>query len=146
MTTDPVFAAYAGCRILTVDDNMMTLSIVKNMLVELGLPEPETSINGQDAWEKITTAADEKKPYDLVIMDWNMPIMSGYEVLRRCRDESRLARMAIMMVTSENQRRNILEATKAGATSYLIKPVNKDEFREKLGQVFTWLDKMRSVA
>lgn len=136
----------SSAKILVVDDNMMTITIVKSLLAEMNLNGIDTASNGQDAWDKISSAMTAKAPYDIVIMDWNMPIMTGYEVLRRCREEPQLGGMAIVMLTAENQKRSILEATKTGATSYMVKPVDKDEFREKIGQVFTWMSKNKSVA
>lgn len=139
MSADSKNLSGTNLDVLLVDDNIMTISIVKMMLEELGFKNIDTASNGQDAWDKISARME--NPYDLVIMDWNMPQMNGYEALRRCREESALNKMAIVMLTAESQKRNVLEATKAGATSYIIKPVDKNEFNEKMQQVFTWIEK-----
>lgn len=133
-------------NVLIVDDNIMTITLVTSMLRGQGFSQIQSASNGQDAWDKITSAQDQGIPYDIVIMDWNMPVMSGYDVLRRCREDRTMNRMAIVMLTAENQKRNMLEASKAGATSYIVKPVDSNEFSERMKQVFVWLAKNRQAA
>ena len=136
----------AGLNVLVVDDNIMTISIVKAMLEEMHFGRIDSASNGRDGWDKISDNLEKGRPYDIVVMDWNMPEMNGYEALRRCRDETRLNKMAIIMLSAESQKRNILEATKAGATSYIIKPLEKSEFNEKMKQVFAWIEKNRGAS
>jgi two-component system chemotaxis response regulator CheY len=143
---DNVNANPLNYRVLAVDENMMTLNLVMNMLKKSGLEQVETSTNGQDAWDKISAAKEKGNSYDILILDWNMPVMNGYDVLRRCREDQGLDRTAIIMLSAENQKRNILEAMKAGATSYMVKPVDAKEFNEKLQQVFLWMNKNKKAS
>lgn len=130
-------------RVLVVDDNTMTLDLIASMLKRGGLDQVETVDNGQGAWDKIIAAKEQGSPYDILILDWNMPVMNGYDVLRRCREDHSIDRTAIIMLSAENRKRNILEAMKAGATSYMVKPVDEKEFNEKLQQTFLWMNKNR---
>ena len=133
-------------KILLIDDNIMTLSLVTAMLHEFGFTNIETAGNGQDAWDQIESGKNNNDLFDIAFLDWNMPVMSGYDLLRRVRDVREMDPMAVIMITAENQKRNILEATKAGATSYIIKPVIKDDLFQKIEQVLEWRNKSFSAA
>lgn len=127
-------------KVLLVDDNSMTVNLISTMLKSHGVTNLNASFHGQDAMKKIDEARAVSSPYDMVFLDWNMPDISGYEVLSRCRQNPQNDRTAFIMLTAENQKRSVLEALKAGATSYIIKPLSQDDLGKRLGQVFTWLE------
>lgn len=127
-------------KVLLVDDNSMTINLISTMLKSHGVTNLNASFHGQDAISKIDEARAQSAPYDMVFLDWNMPDISGYEVLSRCRQNPQNDRTAFIMLTAENQKRSVLEALKAGATSYIIKPLSQDDLGKRLGQVFTWLE------
>lgn len=127
-------------KVLLVDDNSMTINLISTMLKSHGVTNLNASFHGQDAMNKIDEARAISAPYDMVFLDWNMPDISGYEVLSRCRQNPQNDRTAFIMLTAENQKRSVLEALKAGATSYIIKPLSQDDLGKRLGQVFSWLE------
>ena len=127
-------------KVMAVDDNTMMINLMIKMLGDLGFEKIDTAGDGKEAFQKIIDAKDEGERYDIVFLDWNMPGMYGYDVLRECREIIELGDMAIVMVTAENQKRSVLEAMKVGATSYITKPVSPDELSKKVNQVLEWMD------
>lgn len=120
-------------RVLVVDDSRVMRNIVKNTFETLKIPchyfEAE---NGQEAFEII-----ERESIDLVLLDWNMPRLSGYDFLKKVRLIEKYRKLPVIMVTSESARYNVIDALKAGATDYIVKPVNLKIFTEKMKKVFT---------
>jgi two-component system chemotaxis response regulator CheY len=88
------------------------------------------SSNGKDALRQL-----EVQKIDLVLLDWNMPELSGIDFLKTVRAMDQYKDLPIVMVTSEAARYNVIEALKHGATDYLIKPLNERVFREKLSKI-----------
>lgn len=125
-------------KVLLVDDNLMSKTLTMSIMENFGFKDMDYSINGLEAWERMSALKEAGGMYDIVLLDWNMPVMSGYDLLRRCREDASLNNMAIIMVTAENQKRNVLEAVKAGATSYITKPVIAEDLFFKLSQVMDW--------
>jgi two-component system chemotaxis response regulator CheY len=117
--------------ILVVDDSRIMRNIVKNTFAAMNIPSQfvEAS-NGKDALVQL-----EKQAVDLVLLDWNMPELSGLEFLKRVRAMEKYKALPIIMVTSEAARYNVIEALKNGATDYIIKPVNEKNFREKISKI-----------
>lgn len=127
-------------KVLLVDDNSMTINLISTMLKALGISNLHVSYHGQDALDKINGATAISQPYHLVFLDWNMPDITGYEVLTICRQNPANEKTAFVMLTAENQKRSVLEAIKAGATSYIIKPLSQDDLSKKLTQVYSWME------
>lgn len=127
-------------KVLLVDDNTMTLNLMSNMLRAQGITKYETSMHGHDAMEKIKVRMELGNPYNIVFLDWNMPDISGYDVLLHCRQDPKNDKTAIVMLTAENQKRYVLEAIKAGATSYIVKPLSQDDLSKKMKQISEWID------
>jgi len=125
-------------KALVVDDNMMMTTMTQDMLKNIGFGEVDVARSGSEGLARIHEAKDNDVLYDVVFLDWHMPDMSGFEVLRQCRDDKALHGMAIVMVTAENQRRSISEAMKAGATAYTIKPASKDDLKNAIDSVMKW--------
>src|SRR6185312_13059329 len=97
--------------------------------------------NGAEALQKITASVADGKPYDLVFLDWNMPQMSGVEVLEACRAQPQYKDMLVVMVTSESEHKNVLRALKSGADDYVVKPCNPSIIKAKLEHINTRLAK-----
>lgn len=131
-------------KVLLVDDNSMTLNLVSTMLRSNGFMAIETALDGRIALEKIAEKEQEGNLYDIVFLDWNMPEVGGYEVLRQCRENRSYDNMAIVMLTAENQKRYMLEAIKIGATSYIVKPLAQDDLEKKLKQILEWFEAKRA--
>lgn len=115
-------------KALVVDDSRAVRMILGNTLKELGFEVCEAA-NGREALELIeagSTAAS------LVLVDWNMPEMSGFELLKRLRQAPELSSMVIVMVTTETELDQMAAALEAGANEYVMKPFTKDILVEKL--------------
>lgn len=122
-------------KILLVDDFEMVRMMLKNILVGIGYDQIDEAVDGSDALIKIKSASEANKPYDMVFCDWNMPIMSGLEVIESCRCQDDLKQIPIVMVTAESERAQIIKALKAGATDYIVKPVSPEDLEKKIQQI-----------
>ncbi len=117
--------------VLVVDDSRIMRNIVKNTFSSLNIPcEFVEAGNGKEALVQL-----EQHQVHLVLLDWNMPELSGLDFLKRVRSMAQYKDMPIIMVTSEAARYNVIEALKNGATDYIIKPVNEKSFRDKLSKL-----------
>lgn len=120
-------------KILVVDDFSTMRRIVRNLLVELGFTN--TLIQEADDGNNALTML-RSQPFDLVVTDWNMPNMTGIDLLRAIRSEPTLKGMPVLMVTAENNRDQIIAAAQAGVNGYIVKPFNAVTLKEKLGKIF----------
>lgn len=116
--------------VLVVDDYRTTIQIVSNLLRQIGFENIDEASNGKDALKKL-----ESQKYGLVLSDWNMVPMSGYELLTRIRSNPAISETPFVMITAETRRENVLAAKSAGADSYIIKPFTAEILRGKLEAV-----------
>jgi two-component system chemotaxis response regulator CheY len=114
-----------------VDDFSTMRRIIKNLLRELGFTNIAEADDGQTALPKLK-AGD----FDLLITDWNMPGMSGIDLLRAVRADEKLANLPVLMVTAEARRDQIIAAAQAGVNGYIIKPFTAATLKEKLEKIF----------
>jgi two-component system chemotaxis response regulator CheY len=121
----------ATMKILIVDDFSTMRRIVKNLLHDLGYTNTQEADDGNSALPMLQ-AGD----FDFVVTDWNMPGMTGIDLLRAIRADPKLARLPVLMVTAEAQREQIIEAAKAGVNGYIIKPFTAVTLKEKLDKIF----------
>ncbi|MGZ3788559.1 MAG: response regulator [Bacteriovorax sp.] len=124
-------------KILIVDDFEMTRISIINSLSELGFTDFDEADNGLLAFEKIMDAEDMNAPFDLVFCDWNMPVMSGIDLLKKCRQTPGLILLPFIMVTAEAETENIIMALKLGANDYIVKPVQVEVLRKKIDAVLS---------
>lgn len=117
--------------ILVVDDAATMRRIVRGLLRELGCKNIREADDGTTALEEIKR----QKP-GLVISDWNMPKMTGIDLLRAVRADASLKDLPVLMVTAESKQENIVEAVQAGVSNYIIKPFNAQTLEEKLNKIF----------
>jgi len=117
-------------RILIVDDFSTMRRIVKNLLHDLGYVNTSEADDGKSAWSVLQAST-----FDLVVTDWNMPGMTGLDLLKNIRADARLAALKVLMVTAEAQRDQIIEAAKAGVNGYIIKPFTAVTLKEKLEKI-----------
>jgi len=115
-------------KALVVDDSKAMRRIIKQTLRDLGFDSDEAE-NGVAA---LSTLEAHPKDYDLILVDWNMPEMNGYEFLCEVRKRDEYADLNILMVTTENEVEQMLKALDAGANEYLMKPFTKDALFDKL--------------
>lgn len=119
-----------GMSILIVDDYKTMLRIVRNLLKQLGFNNVDEATDGAQALEKARA-----KSYDLIISDWNMEPMTGYELLKEVRADSQLKDTPFIMVTAESKTDNVIAAKKAGVNNYIVKPFNAATLKSKLTAV-----------
>ena len=120
-------------KILVVDDFSTMRRIVRNLLVELGFSG--NLIQEADDGEA-AIAMLKSQPFDMVVTDWNMPNMTGIDLLRAIRAEPTLKTMPVLMVTAENNRDQIIAAAQAGVNGYIVKPFTAVTLQEKLTKIF----------
>jgi two-component system, chemotaxis family, chemotaxis protein CheY len=125
----------AEARVLVVDDNVVVRKLIEANLATMGFKNIEGASNSQEAQDKIAA-----QPYQIVFLDWNMPGKSGYALMQEYREDRKYDGIAFVMVTAESQERYMREAVKAGATSYITKPIAPATFQEKVGKVLAWLE------
>ena len=120
-------------KILVVDDFSTMRRIVRNLLVELGFSNPliQEADDGENAIAMLRA-----QPFDLVVTDWNMPNMTGIDLLKAIRAEASLKGLPVLMVTAENNRDQIIAAAQAGVNGYIVKPFNAVTLKEKLTKIF----------
>jgi len=114
--------------IMVVDDSRIMRNTVKGVFSGLGVSC--TFVEANDGEEALMQL--EMYPIDLVLLDWNMPKLSGIDFLKKVRSMEKYKTMPIIMVTSEAAKFNVIEALKNGATDYITKPINLDLFKEKI--------------
>lgn len=117
--------------VLVVDDYQTMIRILRNLLKQIGFNDVDDASDGQAALEKLKT-----KKYGLVISDWNMAPMTGYELLQQVRSDSELSSLPFIMVTAEAKTENVVAAKKAGVNNYIVKPFNAETLRTKISAVF----------
>jgi len=123
-------------KFLVVDDFSTMRRIVRNLLKELGFSNITEAEDGVDALRKLR--ADK---YDFVVSDWNMPNMTGIDLLREIRKDDALKHLPVLMVTAEAKKENIIEAAQAGASGYVVKPFTATTLDEKLQKIFSTMQK-----
>jgi two-component system chemotaxis response regulator CheY len=124
-------------KILVVDDFSTMRRIVRNLLIELGFSGAQIS-EAEDGNHALATlqAALTGVPFDLVVTDWNMPNMTGIDLLRAIRADARLKSVPVLMVTAENNRDQIIAAAQSGVNGYVVKPFTAVTLKEKLDRIF----------
>jgi two-component system, chemotaxis family, chemotaxis protein CheY len=115
-------------RAMVVDDSRAMRSMLRRILIENGFEVVAEAENGREALQ----ALERVGALDLALLDWNMPVMNGYELLCELRKDAKWSGMRVMLVTTETEASQILRALDAGADEYLIKPFAKEALREKL--------------
>jgi two-component system, chemotaxis family, chemotaxis protein CheY len=116
--------------ILVVDDYQTMVRIIRNLLKQLGFEDVDEAADGSAALSKL-----KQKRYGLVISDWNMAPMTGYELLRNVRSDEGLRNLPFIMVTAESKTENVIAAKKAGVNNYIVKPFNAQTLKSKIEAV-----------
>ena len=117
--------------ILVVDDYNTMIRIIRNLLKQIGFSDVDEAVDGTVALGKMR-----EKRYGLVISDWNMEPMTGYELLKEVRQDPGLAKTPFIMVTAESKTENVIAAKKAGVDNYIVKPFNAQTLKAKIETVF----------
>ena len=122
-------------KILIVDDFSTMRRIIKNLLRDLGFENTHEADDGNTALPMLQSGS-----FDFLVTDWNMPGMTGIDLLRAVRADERLATMPVLMVTAEQKREQIVEAANAGVNGYIVKPFTAGTLKEKLDKIFERLE------
>jgi two-component system chemotaxis response regulator CheY len=117
--------------VLVVDDYNTMIRIIRNLLKQLGFEDVDDASDGSAALSKMR-----EKRYGLVISDWNMEPMTGYELLKEVRADPGLTKTPFIMVTAESKTENVIAAKKAGVNNYIVKPFNAQTLKTKIEAVF----------
>jgi two-component system, chemotaxis family, chemotaxis protein CheY len=117
--------------VLVIDDSSSMVTIIRGLLRHLGFVDIDDADSGAAALIKLRV-----KRYGLVISDWNMEPMSGYDLLREMRADPALKTMPFIMVTGESKTENVIAARKAGVSNYIVKPFNAQTLKSKIETVF----------
>ena len=118
-------------KILIVDGFSTMRRIIKNLLRDLGFTNTQEADDGNTALPML-----ESGHFDLLVTDWNMPGMSGIDLLRKVRLDERLKHLPVLMVTAEAKREQIIEAAQAGVNGYVVKPFTAQVLKEKIEKIF----------
>lgn len=122
-------------KILVVDDFSTMRRIVKNLLRDLGFTNTHEADDGSTAWPMLQSS-----DFDFVVTDWNMPGMSGIDLLHKIRADDRLKGIPVLMVTAEAKRDQIVAAAQAGVNGYVVKPFTAAALKEKIEKIFERVD------
>jgi two-component system chemotaxis response regulator CheY len=118
-------------KVLVVDDFATMRRILKNILKQIGFTKITEADDGSTA-----LAALKNEKADLIISDWNMPKISGLELLKAVRSDESMKDTPFLMVTAEAQKDNVIQAVQAGVSNYIVKPFTAEAIKEKLEQIF----------
>lgn len=118
-------------KILIVDDFSTMRRIIKNLLRDLGFTNTQEADDGNTALPML-----KKGGFDFLVTDWNMPGMTGIELLQAVRADPELSSLPVLMVTAEAKREQIIRAAEAGVNGYIVKPFTANTLKEKIEKIF----------
>lgn len=117
-------------KVLVVDDYSTMRRIIRNLLTQIGYNEIDEAADGNEALQKLRAVH-----YGLVISDWNMEPMTGYDLLKQVRADEKLKTTPFIMVTAESKTENVVAAKQAGVDNYIVKPFNAATLQQKINSV-----------
>jgi two-component system chemotaxis response regulator CheY len=118
--------------VLVVDDYNTMIRIIRNLLRQLGFTQIDDACDGSTALKLMR-----ERKYGLVISDWNMEPMTGYDLLKEVRADPEIGETPFIMVTAESRTENVIAAKQAGVNNYIVKPFNAQTLKSKIDAVFT---------
>lgn len=119
-------------KILVVDDFSTMRRIIRNILKQIGFENIDEAEDGKQAFGKLKS-----EHFDFVVSDWNMPNMTGIELLQAVRSDPQLSSLPVLMVTAETEKEKVLEAVQSGVNNYIVKPFTADVLMEKINKIFS---------
>lgn len=123
-------------KILIVDDMSTMRKIIKNMLTKMGCNDLTEAEDGEPAWKMIQEAHEAGQPFEFIVSDWNMPQMSGLDLLKHIREDERFKTLPFLMITAEAEQSNVVIAVKAGVSNFIVKPFAITTLKEKIDKIF----------
>lgn len=131
-------------RVLVVDDFEIVRVQLTNLLKSLGCEEIVVAASGDGAIDEIDRSVREENLFDCIFLDWNMPEISGIDVLKYCKSLGPVKNVPIIMVTAESEQKQVIHALKTGASDYIVKPCRKDTLANKMSKLNVNLKKRAS--
>ena len=125
-------SANANMKILVVDDFQTMRRIIRNYLRQLGFNNVEEAEDGDVALEKLI-----ETQFDFVITDWNMPKMTGIDLLKKIRAENNFKNIPVLIITAEAEKENVVQAAQAGVNDYIVKPFTPEVLQSKIEKIFS---------
>lgn len=122
-------------KVLVVDDMSTMRKIATKFLKSFGFTDIQEAEDGIPAWELIQEQVKAGAPFQLIVSDWNMPGMTGLDLLKKVRADETMKKVPFIMVTAEGEKENIIAAVQAGVSNYVIKPFTPDTLEGKLKAV-----------
>ena len=119
-------------NVLVVEDNPNLRKVLVNIVKKIGFADVKEAEDGQEAWETL-----EAEKIGLVLADWNMPRMSGLELLQKMRDTNKVSNIPFLMITASDTKQSILEAGKKGVDAYIIKPFSVNTISENIEEAMS---------
>lgn len=129
-------ALSAKMKILVVDDMATMRKIIKNMLTQMGFTNIHEADDGATAWPLIQSAQAANEPFEFILSDWNMPGMSGLDLLKNMRSNDKVKDTPFLMITAEAEQGNVVIAVKAGVSNFIVKPFSAQVLQEKINKIF----------
>lgn len=129
-------ALKASMKILVIDDMSTMRKIIKKMLNEIGFTNLTEADDGATALPIIQEALAAGEPYEFIVSDWNMPKMSGLDLLKHLRASEEFKPLPFLMITAEAEQGNVVIAVKAGVSNFIVKPFSAATLKEKIDKIF----------
>jgi len=132
-------------NVLIADDHFAIRQMVGTIMRAQGIEDVQVANDGSQTREMIERAHSVGKPFHLVYLDWNMPGINGFEILKHFRAQPAFNNTAFVMLTAKSLQKDVLDAVKSGATSYMVKPVSQAAIVKKLNEVCAWLEHRKTT-
>ena len=123
-------------KILIIDDTKSLRELLRAHLRRMGFWNIHEAENGQDALDKLWQGQNANDPFHLVISDWNMPEMTGIDLLKRVRMAPDWKGLPFLLLTTDSEKAKIVEAVQAQVSNYMVKPIDADTLKEKLSRIW----------
>lgn len=123
-------------KTLVIDDMMTMRKIITKMLKQIGFTNVSEADDGATAWPMIQQAQESGEPFDFIVSDWNMPKMSGLDLLIKIRGTDGIKDTPFLMVTAEAEQSNVVKVVQAGVSDFVVKPFKPETLQEKIQKIF----------
>ena len=123
-------------KVIVIDDMPTMVKIISRMLQNIRFKNIKTAKDGKEAWQMLQEATERKDPYQFIVSDWNMPNMTGLELLKLVRASTDYAKTPFLMITAESEKEQVVVAISGGVTNYIAKPFTPPTLEEKIKKIF----------
>ena len=123
-------------KTIVIDDMMTMRKIITKMLKQIGFTNVSEADDGATAWPMIQQAQESGEPFEFIVSDWNMPKMSGLDLLIKIRETEGIKDTPFLMVTAEAEQSNVVKVVQAGVSNFVVKPFKPDTLKEKIEKIF----------